>query len=232
MQMPKVLFVLVLLAAFVGWRYIIKRHAPTTPPVKGDSASLVVDNSSSQRIDCTQIGELARTALADLKIGEGSTLTLYTLGAADNSHEPKLRATVVLEKSYAGTRKALKAVIQACADIETVPSSSIFRAVQVALLQNQGAKGRLYVQSDLGENVDPRLYAYQKKGKDKPAPILINAGVETVMCGTSAASANGPTGEQADALAKVWQRAFVEPDRVRFIPFCPGQKAEQQASAR
>jgi len=207
--------------ALLGLRMWSRRDAIRAGAPKGNDLSIIIDNSSSQHIDCGEIAGLVRAGLGDIQIGKGSTLTVYTLGSEANGFEPVPRINMALERGSGGVRKALRAVERACKGFDTVDGSSIFRAVQVGLnqMQSRGGKGsRLWLRSDGQENQDRRLFL--KHGK---AAILDNTGIETMICGVaSTTEGGGPRGAQVDALIKVWRAAFMAPDQVKIQPFCPG----------
>lgn len=212
---------LALAAAAIGYRIRTRWGDIQAPSAQGTSLSVLIDNSASQTVDCAEITELVRAGLGGIEVGKSSHLTLYTLGSQETSYEPIPRLNIRLERGPSGIRKATRKTTSACTGIPTVSGSSIFRAVQVALdqLQSGGGKGsRLWVRTDLDENVDRRLFA--KHGK---AAILNNVGIPVVFCGiASTAQGGGPRGAQADGMVKTWRAAFIAPDLVQMQPFCPG----------
>lgn len=227
MKSSLLFFVSAMLILAIALRLWMRKEEITTPAPPGSSLAVVIDNSASQRIDCGEIAEMVRNGLGAIQVGKGSRLTLYTLGSQETAFEPVPRLDIGVERGAGGIRKAARKTEKACGDIQTISGSSIFRAVQVVLdqMQSKGGKGgRLFVRTDLEENVDARLF----KNKGKTA-LLHNDGIQTVFCGIAdTAEGGGPRGEQADALQKVWRGAFVRPQLVEMQPFCPG--AVHQAS--
>jgi hypothetical protein len=230
--MKKQTLIIILLVAMFAVAALIwsRRNVIGVPAAQGSDLALIVDNSTSQNVDCDEVAALAGSGLDELTIGKSSHLFVYTLGTDENAYEPMPRLDIPLERGSGGKRKAMRQVAKACSSFGTVDSSSIFRAVEVALdqLQTRGLSGsRLILRSDLGENVDRRLaYKYTKKNA-----LLRNAGIEILVCGVAMTNeGGGPRGARADALEKTWRAAFATPSEVTIEPFCPGQHASETAS--
>jgi hypothetical protein len=225
MQKNKFLVFLLLVAGLIGWRVWSRRDALSTPPAPGADVAVIVDNSSSQNLDCSGLSTLVRTALSEAEIGKASQLAIYTLGSSESSYEPVRQLVMHVEKGASGARKATRKAEQVCRAFPVTDGSSIFRAVEVVLdqLQSRGLQGsRLYMETDLEENAEKKRLL-RKHGK-KNAP-LHNAGVMTSICGVAATTERqGPRGAHANLLEKQWLAAFADPKAVSISPFCPGQQ--------
>ena len=217
-----ILIFAVMLLAVAG---VIWSRVGVEPPAKGSDIALLIDNSSSENLDCAAVAALASSQLKEITVGKASHLMLFTLGDASNSYEPKPELDLPLKPGPGGIRKATHAVAKACGSFGVVNSSSIFRATELLLgqLQTRGLNGsKLVLQSDLEENVDKRVL---HKATKKTA-LLNNTGIKTLICGYAVTNMGSPRGEHADKLLNTWRSDFAEPKQVTFEPFCPGQGSE------
>jgi len=230
MKQSTLISVLLVAVLAVGALIYSRRDKIGVPAAKGASLALIIDNSTSQTVDCGEVAALAGSGLDNLTIGKSSRLLVYTLGTEANAYEPTPQLNIPIDRGFAGKRKAVHQVEKVCSSFGAVDSSSIFRAVEVVLdqLQTNGLNGnKLILESDLGENVDRRLFRRHKKN----AALLDNSGISTLICGVAMTDeAGGPRGARADALEKTWRAAFAAPDQLSIEPFCAGQGASETAS--
>lgn len=215
----------------ISARITAMRSAP--PPAH---LAMVIDNSTSQSLQCEALPAIALDALSDMPLGKHSRFSVFTLGSPASSYEPVMALDTAAPRKggsmYGGSFKdELK---RACGGFSQVDASSIFRAVQVALdhLRGEGCGAslpscKLLVESDGEETVARSFY---KSGTGKGA--LPNDGITVLWCGYAATEGGGgPRGEQSDALISKWRRAFANPAGVTFKPFCQAA-AGAQAAAR
>ncbi len=209
------------------------------PPKPSPQAAFVIDNSSSQNtVTCDGFADFVRGHLDTLSMGKHSTVTVFSIGDHNSQYEP-VRQTTVNVTALGGAKKGAfqarklkpfqEAMEKACATIHghPVPSSAIFRSVQVALedLNSKLApdvRGLLVVRSDLEENKERGFF--KKAGL---AGVLPNNSADVLFCGYAQTSdAGGPRGALVAALIQRWRESFSDPSTVRFSPYCetaPGQ---------
>lgn len=201
-----------------------------TPPMPDSPPSAWVEDNSISRPKprCEDLPAAIDEELESFPAGKDSTFTFFAISQdSSSSYEPVplFSGTLPPHGNAIGLFEDGKAdrfrrgLTEACAAIKPVRTSSIFRAVQVALQHLQVTKGEttahLIVRTDLAENISRRL------ARNGGPPPLENEGITVTFCGTAQTSGGGgPRGEEVERLTKLWREAFTEPGRVVFKPYC------------
>jgi len=202
---------------------------------------MVIDNSASQNLNCEALPVIALDALSGMHIGKRSRISIFTLGSPVSSWEP-VKAIDMAAPRKGGSMfggSFTDELKKACAGFAQVDSSSIFRALQVAVehLRGEGCGEagvpcKLVIESDGEENVTRAFYA-PAGGEGKGVPSINNTGIRVIWCGYAVTDGGGaPRGERTNALLTRWRAAFTEPSNVTFKPFCAGTGPTRNAAIK
>ncbi len=233
--------------SFVGWRV----HAVRTRATP--HFAIVEDPSLSHPAGCISLMGLAQRTLQVEGVTRDSTLSILVLGDTTTSDEPwKLgeyfipRTDSVMESPDTTLRRqesVLADIHLKCQAIRPTAVSPIFLGVKQAIgdLRARGcgenSRCKLFVDSDLRENVEPSIRSRLEAGDNRrqtPLPILGNDGVEVTFCGL-ATTTDGITDSSSgtvhgiprhdshreDRVTRVWQSMFTQPQSTTFEPYCP-----------
>lgn len=202
---------------------------------------------------CDSLLGLAEQVLQAKDASSGSTLTLLVLGDRTTASEPWRMGMYsiptirrVLEGRSAKLRreKEILADISAkCQSLRRTTISPIFMGVTqgVADLRAHGCKPisrcRLFVDSDLEENVDSTLRARLNGNEGQKSisqPRIDNSGIDVAFCGVAVthgrihdSAENGGRkfltrdSNRETRIQEVWRSLFTKPAAVRFEPYCP-----------
>ena len=230
MKKPTLFMFVAALLALGYWLYI-RLNQPPDPRKKEYRVIIIKDNSTSQEMNCDALPGTVKSELLEAEYpAKTSTVKLFSLGDAASAYEPVERWTgniprVGISNFAIGDFAAdLK---NACLQIPSTPTSSIWRAAQVAL-EDLNAHGcgkpgivcKLVLISDLEETVSRPFL----RGGGAPQKLQ-NQAVNVVVCGyASTKSAAGPRGEQVEALMGKWRASFAGPTVV-FRPYCDALRA-------
>ncbi len=236
---------------FVAWRIraVETMHSP--------QYEIVEDPSGSHGPACQSLPGLVEHVLESPDATPGSTLTVLVLGDQSTANEPRRLGlypiptiTRVAEgrNEIARRRGELLADIQnKCRSVRETTISPIYLGVKQAVVDlrakgcHAGSRCRLYVDSDLEENVETSimrsLHSRSGRATSLPPPID-NAGINIAFCGTAVVVNHiiGPSGRrvatvvprsagQEDRIRRVWRRLFAQPEAVTFEPYCPESNA-------
>lgn len=234
-------------ASFIAWRvHAVSKHE--TPHFE-----IVKDPSASHGNGCESLIGLAEQVLETNGATAGSTLTVLILGDQSTADEPWRMGTYpvpTVRKVLEGRsgrarqqREILRDISGKCQPLRRTSISPIFLGVTqaVADLHARGCKAtshcRLFVDSDLEENVEPSIRKRLDR-KDGPKrvslPHVDNGGIDVVFCGVAVTDGrihglaeNGARkfvthdSDRVHRLQEVWRSLFAEPTIVRFEPYCP-----------
>lgn len=241
-----VLLACVSAAAFVGWRV----HAMSGATV--DHFAILEDPSTSYTGECEAAIGSAEAVLRSPGASPRSKLIFLALGDGLTANEPRELGKYdlpvsrkVIEGGRAKERHEaalLEKISRACRSVRPTAISPIFLGVKQALadLKSAGcAKGsgcKLWVNSDLEENVEPGIRSrLSRAGGRGPLPAALdNEGIGVTFCGyaSTAGRVLGPTGKEIrrfgarspgreDRMQTVWRSLFVNAEHVTFEPYCP-----------
>lgn len=241
------ILVCVCASAFIVWRlHAVKR---TVSP----QFEIVDDPSGSHGPVCTSLQGLAARVLGLPGATSQSTLTVLFLGDQSTANEPRrigsypiptIRRVAEGRNEIARQRGKLLANIQnKCKSVRQTNISPIFLGVKqaVADLRAEGCRAgsgcRLYVDSDLEENVETsikRSIHISSGGAPSMPPLIDNAGITVAFCGTAVVVSHitSPPGRdggtvaprnagQEDRFRRVWRGLFDQQEGVTFAPYCP-----------
>jgi hypothetical protein len=232
MTLKGILFVVLGLCAITSFGYW--RHLVAAKPHAVAQFGIIQDTSDSIPADCGRVIGLTERALGMPETGEGSTISLFTLGDKATANEPRLLGEfrvpvihLVIEGQRATAREKqelLSKIKDRCGDASEIQVSPIFQAVKrgVEHLQTVGDAGdsrHLFVQTDgeETENLQIRRALNDEPGvKDKlPFPIQ-NRGVNVIFCGM-AETVGEVAGNDNRVQQKSRQRDSKRADRIREV---------------
>jgi hypothetical protein len=226
----------------IGWRV----HALQT--LSTSHFEIVGDVSLSHLGVCESMQGLAEQVLYTQHLSPGSTLTVLVNGDRATANEPSELGSyavpikrIVLEGRSVSTRRQQEVLLDLrskCRSTRRTTISPIFIATKQALadLRAQGCREaahcKLFVDSDLEENVEPSIENRLRSAKAVAtlATTLDNNGIDVTFCGlavttgrifNSSGKETPRDGSHDDRLREVWLSAFAESQRVTFEPFCP-----------
>jgi hypothetical protein len=233
-------------AAFVGWRV----HAMSGATV--NHFAILEDPSMSYTGECEAAIGSAEEVLRSPGASPRSKLIFLALGDDLTANEPRELGKYdlpisrkVIEGGKAKKSKQaafLEKIARACRSVSPTAISPIFLGVKQALADLKAAgcaKGsgcKLWVNSDLEENVEPSIRSrLSRAGGRGPLPAALdNEGIDVTFCGyaSTAGRVLDPTGseirrfgarnaEREDRMQNVWRSLFVNAERVTFEPYCP-----------
>jgi hypothetical protein len=241
-----VLLACVSVAAFVGWRV----HAMSGATV--NHFAILEDPSASYTGECEAAIGSAEEVLRSPAASPRSKLIFLALGDGLTANEPQEVGKYdlpisrkVIEGGKAKERHEavlLEKISRACRSVRPTAISPIFLGVRQALADLKAAgcaKGsgcKLWVNSDLEENVEPSIRSRLSRagGRGSLPAALDNEGIGVTFCGyaSTAGRAVDPTGngirrfgarnpEREDRMQNIWRSLFVNAERVTFEPYCP-----------
>ncbi len=233
-------------AAFVGWRV----HAMSGATV--NHFAILEDPSTSYTGECEAAIGSAEEILHSPGASLRSKLIFLALGDSLTANEPRelgkydlpiSRKVIEGERTKERHEAALvEKISRACRSVRPTAISPIFLGVKQALadLKTAGcAKGsdcKLWVNSDLEENVEPSIRSRINHvgGRGSLPAALDNEGIGVTFCGyaSTAGRVLDPTGNEKrgfgarspareDRMQNVWRSLFVNAEHVRFEPYCP-----------
>jgi hypothetical protein len=233
-------------AAFVGWRV----HAMSGATV--NHFAILEDPSMSYTGECEAAIGSAEEVLRSPGASPRSKLIFLALGDGLTANEPRELGKYdlpisrkVIEGGKAKKSKQaafLEKIARACRSVRPTATSPIFLGVKQTLADLKAAgcaKGsgcKLWVNSDLEENVEPSIRSRLSRagGRGPPPAALDNEGIDVTFCGyaSTAGRVLDPTGSEIlrfgarspareDRLQNVWRSLFVNAERVTFEPYCP-----------
>lgn len=231
---------------FVAWRvYAVKTYHPA-------QFEILEDISGSHGAVCASLQGLAELVLESPDALAGSTLTVLVTGDQSTTDEPRrigtypiptIRRAAEGHDEIARRWEAILADLQSkCKSLRQTTTSPIFLGVKQAVADLRGhgcgadSRCKLFVDSDLEDNVEPSLRESLKRtnSKIRPLPAAINnAGIQVAFCGlavTVGRAAGSPRNEVGrsqphdgrweDRLHRTWLTLFITPSAVRFEPYC------------
>lgn len=240
----------ILCAGFVGWRvYVHANHATTHFAIVADTSlshpggceSLLGLAEQTLQAD----GVSQDSTLTVLALGDASTANEpWQLGRYSFPVTTK-----VLEGKAANARhqkELLSDIRHKCETIRRASISPIFLGVKQAVADlhahgcNAASHCRVFVDSDLEENAEISIKDALNRARNTklalPTP-LDNEGVEISFCGLAVTAGRivNPSGREIqrasprdqgrdDRLRQVWGSLFIQPELVRFEPYCPMPK--------
>lgn len=232
MTLKGVLLVVLGLCAITSFGYW--RHLVAGKPHAVAQFGIIQDTSDSIPADCGRIAGLAERALGMSETGEGSTISLFTMGNKATANEPRLlgefrvpviRLVIEGQRASARERQELLSKIKArCGDASEIQVSPIFQAVKrgVEHLHTVGDSGDLrylFVQTDgeETENLQIKRALNDEPGvaAKLPSPIQ-NSGVNVIFCGM-AETIGEVAGNTNRVQQKSKQRDSMRADRIREI---------------
>ncbi len=234
-------------AAFVGWRV----HEMDNATVK--HFAILEDPSMSYTGECEAAIGSAEEILRSPGASPHSKLIFLALGDGLTANEPRELGKYdlpishkVIEGGKAKRSKQaalLEKIAETCRSVRPTAISPIFLGVKQALadLKATGcAKGsdcKLWVNSDMEENVEPAIKSRLNGagGRSSLPAALDNEGIDVTFCGyaSTAGRVLDPTGNERvrsfgarnaareDRMQNVWRSLFVNAQRVKFEPYCP-----------
>lgn len=240
------------LIGFFAWRY---QAAAGRGPARRHA--ILIDASGSAKDVCGAAVGVARRVLAETGEREEFRLDVFATGGASTAAEPTQLKQFhlpaqrrVLEGKEAARLKReglLEELGKRCGALATTDESPVYMGLK-RVVEHLGAAGcgagadcRLYVQSDLEENVTAAvrdaLRGSRRGAAALPAP-LENEGIRVSICGLSESNGQragggtqrsrrrGRAGDvsRADRVREVWLRLFTHPDLVTVEPFCPREE--------
>jgi len=240
-------------AGFIGWRIHALRNNET--PHFG----IVEDASASHGVGCESLVGLAEQALQSDGVAPGSTLSVLVLGDQSTANEPwrigaypipTIRKVLEGRSEISRRRGEILAELQnKCQLLRRTTISPIFLGMKQAVADlrahgcNMAAHCRLFVDSDLEENVEPtlkRAFNNPSGGTSILSAPMNNDGIDITFCGLAVTVGRivDPSGREIrkglprssvreDRLREIWLSLFTKPELVRFEPYCPKPIASQ-----
>ena len=224
------------LLGFVAWRL-------RTPPLESITAAVLIDRSDSMQNPCTSLVDTTGRILRLSADRTGSTLAVFVTGDSASANQSvlltskeapmrtrMLKGSQLLQLERAAFADELK---RRCVQQPTTRTSPIYSALKDAVSHLRGGDlratdRRLFVVSDLRENVDPVITKAlsQPLGTKTKGPLPIdNTAVSVTICGY--AQTRDHQSLQNERLIEVWKKLFADPTLVRFEPFCTSTGAAQ-----
>jgi hypothetical protein len=224
------------LLGFVAWRL-------RTPPLESITAAVLIDRSESMQNPCAALVDTTGRVLQLSADRPNSSLAVFVTGDLASANQP-----VLLASREAPTRTRLLKGSQLlqleriaftdelkrlCVQQPATRISPIYSALKDAVSHLHAVDlpandRRLFVVSDLRENVDPAITKAlaQPLGTKIRDPLPIdNTAVSVVVCGY--AQTRDHQSLQNERLIEVWRQLFADPTLVKFEPFCTATRAAQ-----
>jgi hypothetical protein len=243
------LLAVVTVAAFVAWRVLVMRngfvnhfgilHDPSFSYTGGCESAV----GSAEEI-LRGPGVSPRSKLILLVLGDGATANEpRELGRYDMPISRK-----VIEGRKANKwRQAilLREISKTCNSVRPTSVSPIFMGVRQAIADlraegcREGSHCELRVDSDLEENVEGGIKsALNRTPRRNPLPAALdNDGIDVTFCGYAATAGRiveptrrevrtfaGRNPVREDRMQQIWRSVFMDPERVKFEPYCPKPK--------
>ena len=229
-------------ATFIGWRV----HAMNGATV--NHFAILADPSVSYTGDCEAAIGSAEAVLRSPSASPRSKLAFLALGDSQTANEPRELGTYdlpmsrkVIEGSKAKERQRaalLGKISKACASMRPTAVSPIFLGVKQALADlkaegcDKASHCKLWVNSDLEENVELGIKRRLSGLAGSLPPALDNDGIDVALCGYASTAGRVTRGNEVrhfgtrnaareDRLQSVWRSLFLNAERVSFQPYCP-----------
>jgi hypothetical protein len=245
-----VLYILLACAAcsFIGWRVYSSKHQPV------QHALILADLSLSHTEGCESLVGLTEQVLQADGIPADTKLTLLVVGDPTTANEPWRLGEYSIPRSRRITEgrnaivnrreKLQRDIATKCAAARRASISPIYLGIHraIAELRAQGCSKnsacRLYVGSDMEENVEASMQQFLNRSKGELTgtlpPRLHNEGIAVSICGLAGRAGRivDPSGREVrkvtpndaardDRIHRAWLILFSSPDFVKFAPYCP-----------